>query len=161
MQQQRPGRRGGSWLRLLFVLVLCGAAMLAATAVFAPWSYYTGGHFHPLPMWQGWGENRVTKWQVLAVCAHDSQAVKGRVPVDVAGRECVSVYSARRADGDEAERRNAQASSAGCDRPDDFDDRLLPAGFLERDGSTSGPVDCIERRVGQGKDRGDNQRTAG
>lgn len=56
MQQQRPERRGGSWLRLLFVLVLCGAAMLAATAVFAPWSYYTGGHFHPLPMWQGWGK---------------------------------------------------------------------------------------------------------
>ena len=56
MQVQRPRRRGGGWLRLLLVLVLCGLAMVAATAVFSPWIYYTGGHFHPLPMWQGWGK---------------------------------------------------------------------------------------------------------
>ena len=30
--------------------------MLAIDAVFAPWSFYMGGRFHWIPMWQGWGK---------------------------------------------------------------------------------------------------------
>lgn len=56
MQEQRPRRRGGSWSKLLVVFVLVSGVMYAATAAFAPWSMYTGGHFHWLPMWQGWGK---------------------------------------------------------------------------------------------------------
>jgi hypothetical protein len=44
----------GNLLRLVAVFALCGAAVLVAVAVFAPWAYYLGGTFH-LPYWQGWG----------------------------------------------------------------------------------------------------------
>jgi hypothetical protein len=57
--QHMPGRkpkRGGDWTKLLGVLILTGLAMLGATAVFAPWAFYTGGHLHWLPIWQGWGK---------------------------------------------------------------------------------------------------------
>jgi hypothetical protein len=43
-------------LAQLFLLALLGAGMvLAIDAVFAPWSFYMGGKFHPIPFWQGWG----------------------------------------------------------------------------------------------------------
>jgi len=45
----------GSLVRLVAVLALCGAGVLVAVAVFAPWAYYLGGTFHFLPYWQGWG----------------------------------------------------------------------------------------------------------
>ena len=54
----RPRARGGcvsNLLRLALVLALVGVAMLAATAVFAPWGFYLGGQFHILPYWQGYG----------------------------------------------------------------------------------------------------------
>jgi hypothetical protein len=41
------------------IFVLAGAFMLLVTAVFAPWGFYLGGHFHPLPYWQGWGRTNV------------------------------------------------------------------------------------------------------
>lgn len=41
--------------RLLLGLTLAGLALLAITAVFAPWGFYLGGHFHWLPQWQGYG----------------------------------------------------------------------------------------------------------
>jgi hypothetical protein len=40
------------------VAALCGAALLGAIALFAPWGYYLGGGFHVLPYWQGWGTMR-------------------------------------------------------------------------------------------------------
>lgn len=56
MQQPRPRQRGGTWWRLLFVLLLAVGSLFVGAAAFAPWIYYTGGHFHPLPFWQGWGK---------------------------------------------------------------------------------------------------------
>ncbi len=50
-----PRRRGGDWGKLLLVLLLVGVAMLGADALFAPWAFYLGGHFHLWPGWQGWG----------------------------------------------------------------------------------------------------------
>jgi hypothetical protein len=44
--------------RLIAVLALCGIAVLATIAVFAPWAFYLGGSFHLLPYWQGWGTMR-------------------------------------------------------------------------------------------------------
>ena len=41
--------------RLLLILLLGGLLIVAIDAVFAPWSFFLGGHFHYLPMWQGWG----------------------------------------------------------------------------------------------------------
>jgi hypothetical protein len=32
------------------------AAMFATQAVFNPWIYFTGGHWHALPEWHGWGQ---------------------------------------------------------------------------------------------------------
>ena len=53
---RRPQRnRGSDWVKLLLVLLLVGAALLCADAVFAPWGFYLGGHFHLWPGWQGWG----------------------------------------------------------------------------------------------------------
>ena len=47
----------GDLVKLVAVLMLCGAAVLATIAVFAPWAYYLGGTLH-LPYWQGWGTMR-------------------------------------------------------------------------------------------------------
>jgi hypothetical protein len=56
-----PARRRGFGLltQLVFLVVFGGAFMLLVTAIFAPWAYYMGGHFHPLPDWQGWGRMNV------------------------------------------------------------------------------------------------------
>ncbi len=61
LRAQIPRRRGPRFglVRLVLILVLTGAFMLLVIAVFAPWGYYLGGHFHPLPYWQGWGRVHV------------------------------------------------------------------------------------------------------
>ncbi len=41
--------------RLVAGLLLVGVVVAATLAVFAPWSYRLGGHFHALPGWQGIG----------------------------------------------------------------------------------------------------------
>ena len=49
------GRRPRQGLRLLVVMLLAVALMFATEAIFNPWIYFTGGHWHALPEWQGWG----------------------------------------------------------------------------------------------------------
>jgi hypothetical protein len=40
----------------LVVMAVLGAGLFVVTsALFAPWAFYMGGHFHVLPQWQGWG----------------------------------------------------------------------------------------------------------
>jgi hypothetical protein len=52
----KPGNLGmGCLTRLLLLFLLGTVAVLAIDAVFAPWSFFMGGRFHPIPMWQGWG----------------------------------------------------------------------------------------------------------
>jgi hypothetical protein len=53
--RSRPGCFAGLLRSLSLLLVLGAFFVLALTAVFAPWGYYLGGHFHILPLWQGWG----------------------------------------------------------------------------------------------------------
>ena len=54
---QRPQR--GCLIGLLRslpgILVLGALMVLVIPAVFTPWAYFLGGHFHILPLWQGWG----------------------------------------------------------------------------------------------------------
>jgi hypothetical protein len=47
--------RMGCLTQLLLVFLLGSVLVLAIDAVFAPWSFFMGGRFHPIPMWQGWG----------------------------------------------------------------------------------------------------------
>jgi hypothetical protein len=49
-------RRFGGLTQILLALALGCVVVLLATAVFAPWGFYLGGHFHPIPYWQGWGK---------------------------------------------------------------------------------------------------------
>ncbi len=49
------GRRPRYWLRIFGVMLLALALMFAAQALFNPWIYFTGGHWHALPEWHGWG----------------------------------------------------------------------------------------------------------
>jgi hypothetical protein len=49
------GRRPRYWLRIFVVLLLALASIFAMHAVFNPWIYFTGGHWHFLPEWHGWG----------------------------------------------------------------------------------------------------------
>ncbi|HVO81281.1 MAG TPA: hypothetical protein VMT28_11150 [Terriglobales bacterium] len=52
---QRPKPRLGC-LGSLVVSILVGAVVfILLPAIFAPWSFYLGGSFHVLPIWQGWG----------------------------------------------------------------------------------------------------------
>jgi hypothetical protein len=53
--RSRPGCLAGLLRSLLIFIVLGGGLVLGIAAVFTPWAYYLGGHFHILPMWQGWG----------------------------------------------------------------------------------------------------------
>jgi hypothetical protein len=56
----KPGCLG--WLTRIVVLLILGSlAVLLIWAVFAPWSFFLGGSFHPLGMWQGWGRMHSTK----------------------------------------------------------------------------------------------------
>lgn len=51
----RPRKRFGP-LRILFRYLIIGfAAWMLMLAVFAPWNFFYGGHFHVVPGWQGGG----------------------------------------------------------------------------------------------------------
>jgi hypothetical protein len=55
---QTPRKRGsclGDIVKLFFLLVILGVGYFVVIGVFAPWTYYLGGSFHLLPIWQGWG----------------------------------------------------------------------------------------------------------
>ena len=42
-------------MKILLVLAIAlAAAELGFNALFHPWIFYAGGHFHALPYWQGW-----------------------------------------------------------------------------------------------------------
>lgn len=42
-------------VRLLIFVALAGVFFLAIDAVFTPWAFFMGGHFHVRPKWTGWG----------------------------------------------------------------------------------------------------------
>ena len=45
----------GAVARLLIFLALVGVFFLAIDAVFTPWAFFMGGHFHLSHKWTGWG----------------------------------------------------------------------------------------------------------
>ncbi len=45
----------GCLTRVVAALVLGGVLLLVLNAVFLPWGFFLGGHFHFIPYWQGWG----------------------------------------------------------------------------------------------------------
>jgi len=45
----------GCLVQCAVILALGGVLVVAIIAVFAPWGFYLGGHFHWLPQWQGVG----------------------------------------------------------------------------------------------------------
>jgi len=51
----RSGCLSGCLMRAILFLVLGVVFVALVQAVFAPWGYYLGGHFHLVPTWQGWG----------------------------------------------------------------------------------------------------------
>lgn len=55
-----PKRRLGCFTQIFLALLLGVVLVLAIDAVFAPWSFYMGGRFHWIPMWQGWGRMHST-----------------------------------------------------------------------------------------------------
>ena len=51
-----PRKSGhGCLVQVLAALALGVVVVLAIYAVFAPWAFYMGGHFHMFPQWTGWG----------------------------------------------------------------------------------------------------------
>ena len=55
---RRLGCLTGCLTRLVLGLLVGTVFLVAIDAVFAPWSFYLGGRFHPLPLWQGVGTMR-------------------------------------------------------------------------------------------------------
>jgi hypothetical protein len=45
----------GAVVRILIFFALAGLFFLALDAVFTPWAFFMGGHFHVSPKWSGWG----------------------------------------------------------------------------------------------------------
>src|SRR5256885_15006118 len=54
-----PVRRksgAGCLVQVLGALALGVVVIMGVKAVFTPWGFYMGGHFHILPQWTGWGQ---------------------------------------------------------------------------------------------------------
>lgn len=51
----RARPRFGCLGRLVIFFLVGSATVLLIYAVFAPWAFFLGGHFHPFAYWQGWG----------------------------------------------------------------------------------------------------------
>jgi hypothetical protein len=49
------GRKPRNGLRLFMLLLLAVILIFVLQALFFPWIYFTGGHWHALPQWQGGG----------------------------------------------------------------------------------------------------------
>lgn len=47
--------RHGCLLQMLGVFAFGAILFLVIDAVFMPWAFYMGGHFHAIPQWTGWG----------------------------------------------------------------------------------------------------------
>lgn len=54
MNSFRP-RRLGCLGSLVALAIIAPLVYLVPVAIFAPWAFSVGGHFHVLPMWQAWG----------------------------------------------------------------------------------------------------------
>jgi len=52
-RRTRLGCGLGCLTQTLLVFALTAAVMVAAQWVFASWAFFLGGHFHPIPVWQG------------------------------------------------------------------------------------------------------------
>jgi hypothetical protein len=48
--------RHGCVVQVLGALVLGVVVLMGIMAVFTPWGFYMGGHFHIIPSWTGWGQ---------------------------------------------------------------------------------------------------------
>jgi hypothetical protein len=48
-------RRLGCLGSFVVLAILAPLVYLVPVAIFAPWAFYVGGHFHVLPAWQAWG----------------------------------------------------------------------------------------------------------
>ncbi len=77
-QRPRPGCFTGLFRSLLLIFVLGTLFVLALTAVFAPWGYYLGGHFHILPVWQGWGRMHTPAGDYLVFVYLQPRSSRGR-----------------------------------------------------------------------------------
>ncbi len=72
----------------MFFFVAGSAILVLIYAVFAPWGFFLGGHFHPIPYWQGWGRMKsstagdyvlfVRMFPAPAGSPHQSWNLKGR-----------------------------------------------------------------------------------
>lgn len=52
-----PRKSGhGCVVQVLGALALGVVVLLGIMAVFTPWGFYMGGHFHIVPQWSGWGQ---------------------------------------------------------------------------------------------------------
>jgi hypothetical protein len=51
--------------RLVAVFVLVAVVMGLTVAVFAPWSFFLGGHFHLMPFWQGTGRLKASSGEYV------------------------------------------------------------------------------------------------
>ncbi len=91
-QVSRPPAKGclGCFGRLIGIFALGGLCVLAITAAFAPWGFYMGGHFHWIPMWQGWGRlhSPTAGDYVLLVFMSPSPGGRGRAGVKGTAELC-------------------------------------------------------------------------
>jgi hypothetical protein len=53
--RRKRGCLSGCSIKLLVYFVVGCLLGLLINAVFSPWAFFMGGHFHPLAYWQGWG----------------------------------------------------------------------------------------------------------
>ncbi|MGC2742737.1 MAG: hypothetical protein WA672_06085 [Candidatus Angelobacter sp.] len=52
--QRKSGR--GCLTTIVYFSVLAFIVVFVTTAIFAPWGFFMGGHFHIFPGWTGWGK---------------------------------------------------------------------------------------------------------
>src|SRR5712671_4228915 len=93
-----PRKSGpGCLVQVLGALALGIVLMCAIYAVFAPWAFFMGGHFHIYPGWTGWGKlhSNTAGDYVLFVSISPTTGGRGtyRAALSDQCHQCISVVS--------------------------------------------------------------------
>ena len=78
-------------MRLFILLALaCGALTLGIDAVFTPWPFFMGGHFHINPKWTGWGRmHSNTAGDYVIYMSISPYFGRGRSLTDITGKGAI------------------------------------------------------------------------
>ncbi|HEY5028488.1 MAG TPA: hypothetical protein VIK39_08780 [Candidatus Angelobacter sp.] len=80
----------GALVRVLALVALFGVLLLGSDAVFTPWAFLMGGHFHINPKWTGWGRmHSNTAGDYVIYMSISPYFGRGRSLTDITGKGAI------------------------------------------------------------------------